>query len=137
MSQYSCPFTLTFDGICVPLVFNDMILWVGADEALKILRLSHHVLHSLPDCEKTTLNRLDPCYNNKKCYISALGVGLLVYRLVYSKGCDFNLLPERANAFANIFLTDVISDIKTGRLMCAISKKENDILNLLNEPVAA
>lgn len=137
MSQYSCPFTLTFDGVCVSLIFSDMILWVGADEALKILCLSNSTLHCLPESERATLHQLDPCSDNKKCYITALGVGLLVCRLIYSKGCDANLLPERANAFANIFLTDVISDIKTSRLICGISKKEDEILTLLNEPAPA
>ncbi|AAS82718.1 ORF20 [Agrotis segetum granulovirus] len=142
MPQYSCPFTLNFDGVCVPLIFNDMILWVGADEVLKILRLSHNLLHCLPECEKTTLRHLDPCCDSNKCYITALGVGLLVCKHVHRGSLikdaitNDNSLPDKINAFANIFLTDVVCDIKTDRLLCSISKKENDILAILNEPLS-
>ncbi|APO13907.1 PEP-2 [Plodia interpunctella granulovirus] len=130
-----------FDGIDVPLFFIDMILWVGADEALKILRLPSHALFSLPDSEKNTLNHLVSCSDNRKCFITALGVGLLCSRLV-NRGsvidnllCNDNQLPERANAFANIFLTDFIYEIRQENLLCSISKTEDTILTLLNTPV--
>lgn len=141
MSEYSCPFCLNFDGVNVSLIFNDMILWVGADEALKILKLPFNALHCLPDCEKACLSQIVSCNDNKKLYITALGVGILVSRLVSRgslvKDCitNDNNLPERANAFANIFLTEVISEIKISRLLCGINKIENDILNILSEPV--
>lgn len=141
MSEYACPFNLNFDGVNVSLAFDDMYLWVGADEALKILRLPHSALQCLPECEKTLLRHIIPCCDNNKCYITALGVGLLACKLVTRgslvKDCitNENNLPERANAFANIFLTEVVSDLKVKRLLCGINKKENDILNILNEPV--
>jgi Baculovirus polyhedron envelope protein, PEP, N terminus len=141
MSEYSCPFIKQFDGVGVPLIFNDMVLWVGADEALKILKISSHALHTIPESEKASLSKLQPCSaENNKLYLTALGVAALVLRQV-SRGCAVNdcitndqSLPERANAFANIFLTDVIAEIRIGRLMCAISKKEDEIINLLSGP---
>lgn len=50
--SYSCLFCKPFDGINVPLMFVDMTLWVGADETLRILKLSSQTLSCLPDCEK-------------------------------------------------------------------------------------
>nr|AIU37091.1 ORF23 PEP [Cydia pomonella granulovirus]WOZ30291.1 hypothetical protein PPFHPHBJ_00136 [Cydia pomonella granulovirus]WOZ44912.1 hypothetical protein HDNAPKKO_00138 [Cydia pomonella granulovirus]WOZ45048.1 hypothetical protein GGGKFHNK_00136 [Cydia pomonella granulovirus]WOZ45184.1 hypothetical protein BGFFOGFG_00136 [Cydia pomonella granulovirus] len=140
--SYSCLFTKVFDGIDVPLAFVDMTLWVGAEEALRILKVPTQALFALPDCEKTTLRQLESCTDNNKWFITALGVGLLTSRLV-NRGslCNDNLivsdnqLPERANAFANIFLTDVITEIRINCLLCSISKTEDDVLNLLNEPV--
>ncbi|AKN80707.1 polyhedron envelope protein 2 [Diatraea saccharalis granulovirus] len=141
--MYSCLFTKSFDCVEVPLVFVDMVLWVGADEALRILKLSPHTLSSLPNSEKTTLKQLEPCAeNNNKCFITALGVGLLTNRLI-NRGCltndnnitNDNYLPERANAFANIFLTDIISEIRILQILCGINKTEDEILTLLNEPI--
>ncbi|ACZ63508.1 PEP2 [Pieris rapae granulovirus Wuhan] len=136
--SYSCLFCKPFDGINVPLMFVDMTLWVGADETLRILKLSSQTLSCLPDCEKTIQTQLDPCCDSKKCFITALGVGLLCNWLI-NRGClkdnmVSNDLPECANAFANIFLTDIIQEIRTSRLLCSISKKEDAILDLLNEP---
>lgn len=139
MSDFSCPFVRPFDGIDVSLILEDMTLWVGADETLKILRLPSHALHSLPECERTTLRRLQPCVESNKIYVTLLGVGILISRLV-NRGCVVNdcatneyNLPERANAFGNIFLTDVVSEIRIARLLCSISAREDDVLNLLNK----
>lgn len=135
----SCLFTKPFDNVDVPLIFIDMILWVGAEEALKILKLPHQALSSLPQSEKSTLKQLEPCSETCKLFITALGVGLLTSRLV-TRGClvndtlsNDNRISERANTFANMFLSDVISEIRVCQLLCGISVKEDEILNLLNE----
>nr|AUF82043.1 hypothetical protein [Cryptophlebia leucotreta granulovirus] len=138
--SYSCLFTKVFDNVNVPLVFVDMTLWVGAEEALRILKIPYQAIFNLPDCEKTTLKQLENCSENNKCFITALGIALLTSRLI-NRGslCDDNVivndnhLPERANAFANIFLTDVITELRINRILCNISKIENDILNLLSD----
>ncbi|UXX41828.1 pep-2 [Psilogramma increta granulovirus] len=167
VNQCGGVFTKTVDGIDVPLLFLDMTLWVGADEALRILKLSNHTLASLPSSEKSTFDQLLSCnsndsFNNSSCgnnnfggvltphkqhsklFITALGVGLLCSRLV-NRGCllpyDNSLshntqLPERVNAFANIFLTDVVCEIKINCLLCGVSKTEDLVLNLLNEQPA-
>ncbi|UYE99134.1 MAG: pep-2 [Betabaculovirus sp.] len=156
MNQCGGVFTKVVDGIDVPLLFIDMTLWVGAEESLRILKLSNHTLASLPPSEKSTLDQLLGCNGNNnytdavapyknqsKLFITALGVGLLCSRLV-NRGCLLpcdnslshnNQLPERVNAFANIFLTDVVCEIKINCLLCGTSKTEDLILNLLNEPV--
>nr|ARX71881.1 polyhedron envelope protein 2 [Erinnyis ello granulovirus]ARX72011.1 polyhedron envelope protein 2 [Erinnyis ello granulovirus] len=148
MSENQCVFTKMFDGVEVPLLFTDMTLWVGADETLRILKLSNHTLNSLPSSEKSTLDQLIGCSNgsntrHSKLFLTALGVGLLCSRLI-NRGCvlpnDNSLshntqLPERVNAFANIFLTDVVCEIKTNCLLCSVSKIEDLVLNLVNEPV--
>lgn len=142
--SHSSVFTKPFDGVDVPLVFVDMVLWVGAEEALRILRLSPHILSSLCDSEKKILKHLEPCSDDHKLFITALGVGLIANKLV-NRGCidgDNNIsgenhLPERVNAFANIFLTDVISELRISCLLCGISKKEDAILDLLNVSAVA
>ncbi|AKS25363.1 pep-2 [Clostera anastomosis granulovirus B] len=166
MNQCGGVFTKVFDGIDVPFLFIDMTLWVGAEETLRILKVSNHALASLPSSEKSTLDQLFVCNNSgnvgggsasgcsgavgpykhhSKLFITALGVGLLCSRLV-NRGsilpCENSLshnnqLPERVNAFANIFLTDVVSEIKMNCLLCGVSKTEDLVLNLLNEPVVA
>ncbi|AGQ20296.1 pep-2 [Clostera anastomosis granulovirus A] len=143
MSSYSCLFSKTFDGVNVPLLQTDMVLWVGADEVLRILKLSPHYLQSLPESEKSTLKNLESCSDSTKLFITALGVGLLSSRLV-NRGAvihdvvtNDNHLPERVNAFANIFLTDVIVESRQSNLLCGISKKQDAVLDLLNEPVNA
>nr|QBH65856.1 hypothetical protein PhopGVgp021 [Phthorimaea operculella granulovirus]QBH66116.1 hypothetical protein PhopGVgp021 [Phthorimaea operculella granulovirus]QBH66246.1 hypothetical protein PhopGVgp021 [Phthorimaea operculella granulovirus]QBH66376.1 hypothetical protein PhopGVgp021 [Phthorimaea operculella granulovirus]QBH66506.1 hypothetical protein PhopGVgp021 [Phthorimaea operculella granulovirus] len=139
-STMSCPFTRIFDETEVPLVFTDMVLWVGADEVLRILKLSPHSLYSLPDSERTTLKLLIANSDSNKIFITALGVGLLASRLsTRGSVCDNTVsnaysLPERANAFANIFLTDVIVELRIEKYLCNIIKKENEILELLNVP---
>ncbi|QOD39986.1 pep-2 [Matsumuraeses phaseoli granulovirus] len=141
-SSSVCVFVKPFDGINVQFIFVDMVLWVGADEALRILKLPTQALFSLPDSEKAPLKKLDTCSDSNKWFVTALGVGLLTTRLV-NRGSlnNDNLisndhqLSERANAFANIFLTDVVTEIRTSRLLCNISKEEDDILTLLNEPI--
>jgi len=158
VNQCGGVFTKVVDGIDVPLLFIDMTLWVGAEEALRILKLPNHTLASLPLSEKSTLDQLFVCgdgnsscsgtaaapyKHHSKLFITALGVGLLCSRLV-NRGCllpcDNSLshntqLPERVNAFANIFLTDVVCEIKINCLLCGVSKTEDLILNLLSEPV--
>nr|UYX49656.1 hypothetical protein Datr000023 [Darna trima granulovirus] len=137
----SCLFVKNFDNVQVPLILADMTLWVGADESLKILKLPSQSLISLPDTEKTSLKNLESCSENNKLFITALGVGLLSNRLVNRGSLNSDVvfnehyLPERVNAFANIFLTDVLSELRISRLLCGISKIEDDILNILNEPV--
>lgn len=143
MSSYSCLFSKTFDGVNVPLLQTDMVLWVGADELLRILKLSPHYLQSLPESEKSTLKNLESCSDSTKLFITALGVGLLSSRLVnrgsviHDVVTNDNHLPERVNAFANIFLTDVIIESRQSNLLCGISKKQDAVLDLLNEPVNA
>ncbi|AEB00324.1 pep-2 [Clostera anachoreta granulovirus] len=143
MSSYSCLFSKTFDGVNVPLLQTDMVLWVGADEVLRILKLSPHYLQSLPESEKSTLKNLESCSDSTKLFITALGVGLLSSRLVnrgsviHDVVTNDNHLPERVNAFANIFLTDVIIESRQSNLLCGISKKQDAVLDLLNEPVNA
>ncbi|ABC61153.1 PEP [Choristoneura occidentalis granulovirus] len=131
----SCLFTKNFDGVNVPFLFLDMTLWVGADEVLRILKLPTQILFSLPDSEKTTLKQLKPCSDNNKWFITSLGVGLLVSRLINRGYDNESLLPERANAFANIFITDIVFEIRVNCLICSISKTEDAVLNLLNEPI--
>ncbi|AAG27321.1 PxORF23 peptide [Plutella xylostella granulovirus] len=125
----SCPFYKSFNGVNVPLIFNDYILWVGADEVLKILNLPCYTLKCIPNNEKTLVRDLLRCSDGKKIYITALGVVMLANQI---KWCD-NLLPDVVNGFANIFLTDVIEELRVENLLCNISTKENAILALLNE----
>ncbi|AOW41355.1 pep [Trichoplusia ni granulovirus LBIV-12] len=136
--QYSRGFVKNFDDIPVPLLFNDMMLWVGADETLKIFHLSPQALLCLPECEKRFLKNLCECTDSNKLYITALGVGLLACRLI-TRGCVVDNLathdhsiPQRADAFANIFLTDVLCDLRRDSLLCCISCKESEIINLLD-----
>ncbi|AMF83770.1 pep-2 [Cnaphalocrocis medinalis granulovirus] len=151
-----CLFVKTFDDVNVPMVYTDeMILWVGVDEVLRILKLSPQNLLAVPNSEKTTLGQLvqpndSNCtrYGPTKSMITSLGVAILVARL-YNKNV-FNLdnnncinnnqhhhLSDYVDAFANVFLTDVIVDLRIDRFLCNISTKEDAILNLLNEPTAA
>ncbi|AER41447.1 polyhedron envelope protein [Epinotia aporema granulovirus] len=131
-------FYKTFDGVSVPFIFNDMVLWVGMDEVSKILRVPTHSATSLPDNERTILKQLQPCSDSNKVFITSLGVGLLASRSL-SRGCVINdcvtndsHLPEHINAFANIFLTDVVIEMRQEGLLCSINSKANDILNILN-----
>ena len=136
--QYSRGFVKNFDDIPVPLLFNDMMLWVGVDETLKILHLSPQALLCLPESEKRFLKNLCECTDSNKLYVTALGVGLLASRLI-TRGCvvdnlatNDHSLPQRADAFANIFLTDVLCDLRRDGLLCCVSRKESEIINLLD-----
>nr|AIW65166.1 polyhedral envelope protein [Adoxophyes orana granulovirus]AJA91658.1 polyhedral envelope protein 2 [Adoxophyes orana granulovirus] len=120
----SCVFTKIFDNTPVSFVFADMELWVGAEETLKILRLPSQALNYIPISEKTSLKQLEQCGENNKLFITTLGVGYLVNL--------FEQVPERVLTFANLFLTDVVMEIKTDRLLCNIIQTENNVLNLLN-----
>lgn len=138
MSDGSCLFYKTFDGVSVPFVFNDMVLWLGMDEVSKILRIPSHSATCLPDSERTILKQLQPCSDSNKVFITALGVGLLASRFL-SRGCVINdsisndsHLPENVNAFANIFLTDVVIEMRQESLLNSINCKANNILNILN-----
>ncbi|AKR17490.1 PEP-2 [Mocis latipes granulovirus] len=136
--QYSRDFVKNFDDVPVSLVFNDMMLWVGADETLKILHMSPQALLCLPESEKCCLKNLCECTDSNKLYVTALGVGLLASRLI-TRGCVVDNLathepsiPQRVDAFANIFLTDVLCDLRRDGLLCCISRKESEIINLLD-----
>lgn len=142
--QYSRGFVKNFDDTPVPLIFNDMMLWVGADEALKILHLKQNALAFLPDCEKRHMKYLCECTDSNKLYITALGVAILASRLI-TRGCVINnhashdhSIPQYVDAFANIFLTDVLCDLRRDGLLCCISRKESEIIGLLdsNRPVS-
>ncbi|AQQ80286.1 PEP-2 [Betabaculovirus altermyunipunctae] len=136
--QYSRGFVKYFDDIPVPLLFNDMMLWVGADETLKILHLSPQALVALPESEKRHLKHLCECTDSNKLYVTALGVALLACRLI-TRGCvvdnsasyDYTI-PQCVDAFANIFLTDVLCELRRDGLLCCISRKETEIINLLD-----
>ncbi|AJK91678.1 pep2 [Spodoptera frugiperda granulovirus] len=136
--QYSRGFVKNFDNIPVPLLFNDMMLWVGADEALKILHLNAQALAALPESEKRHLKHLCECTDSNKLYITALGVALLASRLL-TRGCVVDnfashehSIPQCVDAFANIFLTDVLCDLRRDGLLCCISRKESEVINLLD-----
>ncbi|ABQ51961.1 pep [Spodoptera litura granulovirus] len=137
MQQYAQDFVKTFDGIDVSFVFNDMELWVAADDVLKILHLPHNALSCIPECERATLQDLCPCSDGCAVYITALAVGILTAKLV-TRGCiiDNSISPEyhippKADAFANIFLTDVIYELREEGLLKCISCKETEVLNIL------
>lgn len=131
-------FTKIFDDILIHFAFVDLELWVGAEEVLKILRLPQHALRWLPDSEKRPLRCIDGCAptteSSNRLYVTALGVGLLVSRLV-TRGCVIDniasnemFVPHRIDAFANVFLSEVVSELRRTRYLVTMSQQEDEIL---------